>query len=276
MDRINGYRIIDDYKYLTQTEGNRHTVLKLTDGKIDHFFKMVDLAERYKELFFSMLLNERGVDTVQIDFAKYNGQFGIVSPSYNLNKEVKPLSEIIEQYKNLEMYENKKVFNVKTVNEILYLFSIQEKCAHTSLQKELFFKFIMQILLGNSDLNSNNIEIIIGNRLTLSPFYGFENCGVIDLKETSFYNGYMFGYNQNAEDFESAATTIKKLLQIGSKTEIETFKDWLEHMKAANTNKIIKMSEEKIEKRIPKDIKLQLVREYKTNLQNVDSIVKGK
>lgn len=138
-------------------------------------------------------------------------------------------------------------------------------------------QFIIQILLGNSDLSAKNMEVYTENSiLRFSPFYDFGLYGTVNIKNRAKM-GYKFQYIP-LEDHEetSAYITIEKFLNNAPRKEIELFKEYLGLLQEIKTSEIFKSIKEQTECTVPKRVKKLLQNELNDNLNNVNTILKGK
>lgn len=281
MKRINGYKIIDDYscKYLSNKKISRHKIYKLSNGNLEYFFKIVDKETQYKELFYSIILQNLGFNTVINDLAKYQDECGIISLNYNPKNLPKfSLADIIYECRKMEFKKNQRLFNIENILETIYVFCSKYKYTfYENIKEELFLRFIMQIFLANSDLSESNIEFIVAENFEISPYYDFESCGLVNLKNDDDYsrlmNTYIFEYNSKIKNYASAYEILINFLEIGTIEEIKIFKFWLEKMQELNLEKIISTMEERIHYHIPSALKLNLTRKFIKNIQNIKTSV---
>ncbi len=280
MERINGYKIIDDYKciYFSDRKISRNKIYKLTDGNIEWFYKVVGTKIQYKELFYSTILKNKGLNTITYDLAQYKGKFGIISKNYNpKNLPNISLANVIKEYQKAN---SSRIYNVIMLPEIIETFCVEHKYKYNpQIKNELFFRFMIQIFLANSDLSEPNIELLIDEPIELTSYYDFESCGTINLNDdinSYLMDTYMLEYNAEINSFPTSFKILTNFLKNGTSKELEIFKIWLEKMKETNTKMIIEEIEEKTSKRFPNELKLRLIKNYQKNLQNIDSIVSKK
>ena len=178
----------------------------------------------------------------------------------------------------MEFKKNQRLFNIENILETIYVFCSKYKYTfYENIKEELFLRFIMQIFLANSDLSESNIEFIVAENFEISPYYDFESCGLVNLKNDDDYsrlmNTYIFEYNSKIKNYASAYEILINFLEIGTIEEIKIFKFWLEKMQELNLEKIISTMEERIHYHIPSALKLNLTRKFIKNIQNIKTSV---
>ena len=279
MERINGYKVIDDYKQIQKNKGGHNLCFWLSDGKNEHFFKVVSMEAQMKELFYSILLLETADKAVENDLAISQGQYGVLSPNYNPNNiPTIKMRDILEKCKNTKKYFVQNIFSVETINEILTLYTSEIRKEYPTKKTEVLMTFIMQILLANIDCRTENIEWLIEKEIHLSPFHDFEFCGMNNLNSfafESYYRKYLLTYNTLTTYYDTPEKTLQDFLEYGKKEEIELLKKNLEKMQEVKTKKIIEQCEEKIKRHLSLTRKIKLEMEFTQNLRNVDKIING-
>lgn len=276
MERKNGYLILDDLKQIEKEKSGHHICFWFSDKEQEYFFKVVNQKAQLKELFYSTLLLENGYDAAKCDLATFQNQQGIVSPTLNPNNFPSfTLEKIIDKYLKTDKYKNQKLYNLEKINELLELEAKDQNCFYSNIQKRrLLLYFIMQILLGNSDLRSSNLEIMIKNEIVLFPFYDFELCGEITLKLYEYFKNYLLKYDSKNRYRETPLMTLQIFLEEGSREEIEYFRENLSILRSVKPHKIFKICEEKTETSFSLIRKIEVGYRFKQNLKTIYEIIK--
>ncbi len=280
MERENGFRIIDDFRRINRVppifQGDFCDDW-YTDGYTNNLFKLQDTLMSYRELFYPFTLQKLELPTVRNDLAKRDNCLGIISEDYTINKLcVKNVATIIYEYYKYNNLEIVPYYVIGLKNALVWYCKINNFIFDEQSKKELLERFIMQILLGNSDLKASNMEIYIENsRLRFSPFYDFGFCGTIDIKNSN-KKGYKFQYKMSDNyDAIPADVTIKYFLTHAPKNEIELFQEYLINVQEIQADEIFGLIKEQTKYNVPEGVQIVLKRELKKNLENVNSIIKG-
>ena len=144
-----------------------------------------------------------------------------------------------------------------------------------NLEKDLVTRFIVQILLGNRDLNASNMEIIYtGEKPIFAPFYDFGDYGEIHINGL-IKRSYKLPYKSDIDAYQSKPLdTIKDFFQFASKKELELYKEYLEKLKAISLDTVLKSIYEIQEVKIPFLIRKKLKQEVNENIKLLSSIKK--
>lgn len=275
MKRINGYRIIDDFQKINDLTINHLSgyfcVGWYTDGFTKYLFKNEDTLMSYRELFYSIILKKLNMSVVENDLAKREKQTGIISKDYKTDKlSIKSISKIINDYdEHCDLKEWPYYVN-GLKKALLWYCKTEELLFDEQTEKELIERFIIQILLGNSDLNSRNLEIYTDNStLRFSPFYDFGAYGTVNPKNKE--NGYKFQYKASEEDEIPACVTLEDFFNDASRKEIEFLKEYLEKVQEIKIFEVFNTIKEQTEYAVPEGVQIVLKKELKENLENVHS-----
>ena len=289
MKRINGYLQIGDFKKIDKKiEKSMFAKFWLTDGKKEYLFKKLNILLAYKELFYSQIIKELGLSSVKNDLAVRGKQFGIISENYNPNNyPVFSINKIVNDYWDdlIEKIEKDQLFelsptisyehdyNLENLPNILkWFFSHNGLIYDSSIEEGLILQFIIQILLGNSDLRAPNIEIYVDGIPKFSPYYDFNHYGTVNI-ENSMY--CFLHHARQSKGKEVAKTTIENFIKTEKRKNIEQLKKYLEKTKELNLDFILNGIKEHTKAIVSEEIQLLLKKELVENLKNVDSIIKG-
>lgn len=279
MERENGFRIIDDFRRINRVppifQGDFCDGW-YTDGYTNNLFKLQDTLMSYRELFYPFTLQKLELPTVRNDLAKRDNCLGIISEDYTINKLcVKNVATIIYEYYKYNNLEIVPYYVIGLKNALVWYCKINNFIFDEQSKKELLERFIMQILLGNSDLKASNMETYIENsRLRFSPFYDFGLCGTIDIKNSN-KKGYKLHY-QRLDNYEKipAKVTIEYFLKYAQKSEIELFKEYLTSIQKIYVDDIFELIKEQTKYNVPNEAQMVLKKEFQENLENVNSVIK--
>ena len=289
MERINGYRNIGDFKKL-----NRKIVPSLyakawyTDGEYEYLFKIVNSYIAYKELFYSIYMRKINFPTIEIDLAVLGNKFGIIAKNYNSNHlPCYAIEEILDEYwkeKIRKINEEKRFdliptinyehdFNLERLPKIIDWFLRNHKRKSDLEQEGCLLEFIAQVIGGNTDLRSQNMEIYIEDKAKFSPLYDFGGYGEINLQGKRF--PYRF-QNQRIRKKEviTPQKTLERFLKNAPKKEIEEFKKYLELARdESKVEKTIQEMKEQTNHIIPEKIETRIKKRVKQNINNIQQIV---
>ena len=173
---------LDSYSLENVSSIGHNTVKRFWQENEEWIFKTCDLEECYLECFSSCVAQILHSKTVFSYPAIYHNEYGVVSKSYNPNQcNAIHLSTIISQYlnsKHLSNLENGFVSSLEEVWNALEFY--YEKNPHKkqivfSLMQDIVDAFLLQLFLGNSDLNMGNLIIIEENFPFLAPNFDYGN-----------------------------------------------------------------------------------------------------
>ena len=143
---------------------------------------------------------------------------------------------------------------------------------NNTLKYDLLRQYIIQLLLGNRDLRSANIEFFGQDNIKMAPYYDFGYYGYINpTRKTA--SSYKLHYG--IETFcDYTHVEFDYFIKKGSVEEIEMFEEYLEKLKEVNLKEILKEIKEQTEKNIPKQIKEILLFEAESNLEDIELYLK--
>lgn len=279
MERENGYLIIDGFQRINRVPPYLGDFCDgwYTDGYSNNLFKLQDILMSYRELFYPFILQKLKIPTVKNDLAKRENSYGILSKDYTANKlNVRNVAFIIYDYYKHFKLETVPYYVIGLKNALVWYCMINNFVFDEQSKKELLERFIMQILLGNSDLKASNMETYTENSvLRFSPCYDFGLCGTIDLKNTD-KKGYKLQYKMlDNYDKIPAKVTIEYFLTHAQKREIELFKEYLTSIQKIYVDDIFELIKEQTKYNVPEGVQIVLKKELKENLENINSIVKN-
>lgn len=250
-----------------------------------YFFKKGDLDYCYKSLIGSEIAKCLGLPTLEFSFAAYNGDYGVVSPTYNPeNKKEVNLSVILEKYydevisKNKEGFSNEQ-FLESTLNlettwwAIEYYYkdkkNVKEITAH--LMQQIVDYYILQIIIGEIDLHSKNICILDSEEPTLAKYYDYDASF-----EISFSSRIPYGYAMNPyPNPESRETTPVQSIRTFLSASDSSYADYLNEIinKAPDIEFIFERVEEKTGFPMPEEYKEEYRYLYHHYLTNINTIL---
>lgn len=279
MKRENGFLQINKFKVLKDQEfwkaGSFYEWL-LIERK-EYFYKITMKSDIYHDIIWSDILKYLKIPHVEYDLAIYDGTHGLISQNYNTNNDAIPLSKIIWNYVEQKKKENiilnaERLYNLQNLNQIYHwYFKNETKTVKSQVTNQTFLQFIIQVLVGNSDLHANNIEFLGKNHTTMSPFYDYDKYGNIDWNKTQRDRNFrLLAY---PSENRNPTCTVQNFLQLATLEQYQLFKKYLEELKRMSMNQIITQSEERIESSIPIHSQNTLKRKLENHIEHVDEIV---
>ena len=279
MKRRNGYCIIDNYKPIDKLNWKQGDYCEgwYTNRQSIKLFKIQDILMSYRELFYPRIIAKLDLPVVSNDLAKRKNQKGIISEDYTMQKkEIKNIYDMMKEYCNY--FSNKPLYTVTDLKVLLQWYCLKNHLIYSKeIEQELLERFIIQILLGNSDLKPANLETYVEDSfLHFSPFYDFGLYGTIRIQDEN-ENGYKLQYQDTplTRNTPPASLTIENFLKNGSYKEISVLKEYLEKIKEIQFNEVFMDIKEQTKENVLEGIKRVLSLEVKNNLQAIDAIMKG-
>lgn len=191
MKRKDGFLILDEYAGSTFPSLGHSKVTCFKIDEEDWYFKEGDDLENcYLEVFTSILANYLHFPTALYDLACYHDSYGVISKSiFSKGKKIVYISELLrniygqdiaitsleEIWMALEQYYG----NRENKREIIQ-----------SLMREFVNAFLLQILIGNVDVNTGNLCIIDDEMPHLSPNFDY---GLAFSLQDGFVKDELFG-----------------------------------------------------------------------------------
>lgn len=266
MSKEDRFIILDDFTFIKHCEHGKSKPSYLEKNGQKVVFKTEAISDIYREYFYSLLLSCLTAKKRNLSLAMYHGEYGLVSKNYNsTNLLVKNMNTMIDNYKKNQKNSDLtgKLYNLEDLKTILmHEYPTCASALLNTINKKLFFHFVLEILFANGDLNPMNIEIIGEKIPRLIEPYDFDGCGMINL--SSEEHKYFLKYKRPRLLSESAQETLKTFLKSASPLEIQTFQFYFEKAQA------IKM--ETISNDIPVETKKKLVSEFNQNLIRVRNL----
>lgn len=157
-------------------------------------------------------------------------------------------------------------------------FCIQKNWEYSlqNIKQNLLTQFIIQIILGNWDLVSRNIEIQYDKEkkeTIFSPFYDFTYYGYIDFYNKLSRYAFREQFSNNIEKM-NAENTLANFLNNATAYELEELKMYLERFKKISLTKNIKLIGENTEKEVPVEIKSKLIENIEKCFDDVESFIR--
>lgn len=279
----NGFLDINDYIDMQEKLNGHVQSYWLSKDNEDGIYKVVFPINIYRELLYPTILKNIKVSVVENDLATYKNSYGIFSKSYrSINCKVYSFKQLIQKYCEDVLkchYDYKQEFKLRNISDMLDILKWICEINHIEYQEEivkykLFLYFIIQILLADKDSNSKNKEIYFDDTLKFAPFFDLEFYGWVNLKVS--ISNYRFGFymDRSVEKPNTYIETIEHFKHYATKEEMEIFMTYLEQLQLLRIDDQYEEIETKIDAFIPKDIKLELKKDFETNLKNVDALIK--
>ncbi len=268
--RSKGFLQIDEYETIRNCDAKIDGINCLLWFRLhekEFLFKCGTYEECYSEVFWGYVLNHLKLENVHYDLAKLNGLYGVITENCNYqNRPSISLRDLLKNYckknnlddivkKNDNLTFTKKVYDNMFENKYT-------SNAIVNLKEDTFLHFIIQILLGNSDLNRGNMKLFL-DTLSLYPFYDFGRYGRVRLK---WYENKEFLYSyKEKEGFENSRKIFQNFLNHASKKEIELYKEYMYTIIELKTRNIFEEMENDISNKIDQKLKRTLKRQLKQN-----------
>lgn len=275
MEREKGYLIIDGLEKINKPcKGKNHLYKQwFIENGIEKFFKEEDELAAYKELLYSRIIRDLKKQSASYDLAKVGDKCGVISPSFNPeNYPIYSLEDILKWYIKDES-KQKEMYNLEDLKMIVPLFLHTLGQDYTKeLEDGLTLQYLFQILFGNSDLNSTNIEIMIVEKPIIFPFYDFSDYGKISPNDKE---GIFYKLNQSRQKKPMPANEeVKKFLKTTGSENLRLLKEYLEQIKTLNLDAYLNEIEETTNYKIPFITQMILKREIVDNTLAMEKIMK--
>lgn len=278
LERENGFLKIKDYKLIRmwgEKEDGKNCLCWINLNGKEHIYKYGMDEECYREMFWGFVLNHLNLANVRYDLARLHGYYGLITENCNYEKRPsKLLKKVLNTYSNhlwgretlLEDYHLKFIESAYD----WYFQSTYTSSQIRNLNEETFLHFIVQLLLGNSDLNMGNISLFLDD-LTLFPFYDFGRYGRASMNK--FENReFLLGYDSDPT-LKSPLTVFKRFWLQASKKEKILYLHYLYAILNLNPKEILEEMESKIEHSLGDSLKRKLSKELKRNALKSEELI---
>ncbi len=286
MKKVKGYYVLDNLKKMDKEIMGFFSNGWYTDGVNEYLFKREIGMRAYNELFYSKLLQQLGLKAAEYDLAVLGNERGVISKNYNVvgNLTVtveEVLAKYIKEDTILERRrEQKKLYNLENLPGIIRKYCQERNWLYNEkLEEDLLLQFIIQIILGNGDLQSRNIEIQYDEerqQLNLSPFYDLAYYGDIDVYNESGWSALTYHFLEKYyEPVEDARPfrVIKNFLKKADRKHVELLREYLERLEQIDLARIIMEIEERTEN-VMENESYHLLFSLKRNLKDVSLLAK--
>ncbi len=276
MKREKGYLILDGLEKMDRICKGKNYLYKqwFIENGVEKIFKEENELAAYKELFYSRIIRGLKKQSAFYDLAKIGNRYGVISPNFNFqNYPIYSLEEILKWYAKDEE-KQKEIYNLEDLKIVIpsFLKILKQDCPK-ELNDDLLLQYMFQIIFGNSDLNPTNIEIIIAEKVCLSPFYDFSDYGKISPNDKA---GIFYKLNQNRQEKPMPANNaIANFIKTTSFENLRILKEYLEQIKSLNFDAYIKEIEEQTEYEIPFITQMVLKKEVVDNTIALERILKN-
>lgn len=196
MERKNGYLILDDEKVvrtIPRNQGGNIFTFSL-EGE-EYFFKECPLSNALLEIFCSCVAAHLQIPTVSNDLAILNGFVGVLSNSYNPNalEEISLQTILMKYYIDVLVDNEQECSQILDFNDLYNLEDIQKSLFHffpsdvaTCLFSEVIDSFLLQCFLGNPDVHSTQLTILLGDEPHLSMNHDYERACTVNFNQSVF------------------------------------------------------------------------------------------
>lgn len=278
MERKDGFLILDDLEQLPNDHSIENGVYSygwFKEQDIYLFKAYSNLLTCYKEMIYAYYASKIGILNVGYDLAKYKGGIGVVSKKYTEHKLVSMKALLLNHLHSIGEKRSAE-YCYFHVDFLLFLltstYGKQESFSSQTVYQELLLKFIGQILLGNADVNSRNLDFD-EESLTFLPLYDLSFCGSIDLKGNSKDNYYYLKRHFTGEIKEHPRNTIQSFFTSATSFEKDIFYTYLENASVVSLGDLFAEIEEHIHIFLPEEANIfkQMIT---TQLKDIRHLVK--
>lgn len=279
MERTEGFLQINEYETIRKcdiyTDG-ANCILWFRWLEKEYLFKCGTYDESYSEVFWGYVLDHLKLENVHYDLAKLNGFYGVITENCNYQKRpAVDLRGLLRNYYkknklgNMQEQNDNLTFTKEAYDDIFKRNYSPEAIA--SLKDQTYLHFIIQILLGNSDLNRKNMKIYL-DTLTLFPFYDFGRYGRVSLRWLE-NREFIYGYSRK-KILEDSRTTFQNFLNFATKEELEKYKEYMYFILDLKTKEIFEEMENNINSKINWNLKRTLTKQLKRNAIKSEKIIR--
>lgn len=236
------------------------------DGR--YFFKAVKHREYlYKELIAEELAKDFGIPCAHYDVAVFNDFTGVISKDiFKKDDNHFYLSQLLitEKYNNLE-----------DIWDMLLL-SYRDEGIAGKLMKQLVDIFMFDVLIGNTDRHSENMELVENeNGVNFAPIYD----NLFMLKRYAIENG-IYSITIDRDDSESKIrcdennNLLYRFLNVSTDEYLEIFKSKLWVISEENISNAINRVQKRIRHEIDEDIKEFIKERFNMNNMYINRVLK--
>ncbi len=250
-----------------------------------YYFKEGELEYCYRSLIGSEIAKYLGIPTLEFSLATYKGKYGVVSPTYNPeNKKEVNLSVILKKYysevisKNKEEFSEEKIFelenNLETIwwaIEYYYKDRKNGKEITANLMKQVIDYYILQIIIGEIDLHSNNICILDSEEPTLAKYFDYDLCFEIIFRKNNYFNYTINPYADPDQKKILPAQSIRTFLHASDSSYEDYLKEKIKN--APDIEFIFEKVEEKTRFLMPEEYKKDYRYLYNQYLTTINAIL---
>lgn len=273
----------DTYKEIKKSENGTFCGPWIKKDETEYLTKMQGKRRSLEEIFWSFVIHELGLPRAQYYLAKTKqNKYCTITPNYNPHNLPKcSLKELMIAYykihelekKKMEIYDLYNLQDLKTIFNFFFQF-FGDKCLE-KLNNGMYIAFIIQLLLGNCDLNAKNIEIIIATYPQLSPYFDFGSYGQTKLNDpfTDFYLSYE---RQQESIYAIPEKVFSHFIKKASKEELEILYYYMQKIREINSKKIFEQIEEENHQKVSKIHQRILKRRLIQNTETIEEYLKEK
>ena len=251
-------------KYLNRVK----TKFCLTINEGRYFFKPVKHREYlYRELIAEELAKDFNIPCAHYDIAVFNDFTGVIS------------KDIFKKYDNhfylSQLLITEKYNNLEDIWDMLLL-SYRDESIVEKLMKQLVDIFMFDVLIGNTDRHSENMELLENeNGVNFSPIYD----NLFMLKVDAMKYG-IYSLTVDRDDTESKirhdenSNLLYRFLNVSDRSYEEIFKSKLWIISEENISKAISRVEKRIKCEIDEDIKESIKGDFAMNNMYINRVLK--
>jgi len=280
MKRENGYIVLEQARKISRI-GSHDVYFAYVDGNM-YYFKKGTAVENYTNVFCSLLANHLDIPSVSYDLAKYKKVCGTISEDFNPNQSdvyylhdilKKYYTEVVKKYSRLFSLEKnfKSLYNLEVIWWALDYFYSDHKDKEKivqSLMDDIVNSFILQIVLGNSDMHFFNLCILGKKDPVLAKNFDYDKCFLADFDNLDYNYELQVSSDKKTLACES---TIKSFLSFSDFSFVERLRSKV--LKMPSFSSLVLEVEEKTGEKVPREVYYFLASGYNNYLEQLQELV---
>ena len=271
--KIKNYESIDMWRH---KEDGVNCLCKIKMNAKNYIYKYGSEEDCYREMFWGFVLNYLNLANVQYDLVRFQGHYGVITENCNIeNRPFKSLKKILLNYcfnHCLGRESRYSDYHLKFIDSA-YEWTFQDNYTDSqinNLKEETFLQFLIQLLLGNNDLNAGNISIFLDD-LTLFPFYDFGGYGKANMGK--FENQEFLLDYTSGTILKYPVAVFKNFWSHASKKEKILYLHYLYAILNLKPKEIFEEMETKIDYNLNKSLKRKFEKELKRNALRSEKLI---
>lgn len=154
MERKNGYVIIENWKKINRNFIGHNAKGWFMNGTDEYLFKSyLNELERYRELYYTLIIKKLGLKSPEIDLAKFKDQLGTIAKNYNPQHR--------ESYTIVEVLSYASKYNLRDLPNEISNFCIEKKWNYSIKKVPIEIK---DCLIEDTQRCLESVENIVNKR----------------------------------------------------------------------------------------------------------------